>query len=425
MEKDIRQSFPFFTGKRKIVAIFTVLALALVGWLIFKNNTQKIQYQTARVERGKMVSSISVSGQVSSTNSQAVTTSATGIVKNIFVKNGDRVERGSPIAKITLDFAAEQRQAKALADYLSTKNAVDAANAMLYTLQSKMFAANQKFINDRGVANPSVEQKADPVYIQENADWLAAEANYKNQQNVIAAAQATMNNSYLTYLQNQATVLAPASGTVVDLTIINGASIVKESVADSSQITNFQSSWRIAGIKNNIASTVTVSLSEIDAPRVRLGNKATLTFDAFPGKIFTGRVAGINTAGIISSGVTNYPATIVLNKEVANIFSDMSASADIIIAEKEESLIIPSVAVQMQKDQSFVRVLKDKKVEEIPVKVGISSDTQMEVVSGLNEGEEVIMGIANLRQNNAEQNFSPFRTGVLRPGGFGGGRGGR
>ncbi len=420
MGKNIRKVLKKFTLKRKIAVLIAVIILVFLGWLIFKGGREKIRYQTAGVERGTLISSISVSGQVSSTSSQAITTFATGIVKNIFVENGDYVSQGQSIAEITLDYDAEQRQAKAWADFLSAKNAVASANTALYTLQSKMFAANQKFVNDRGVTNPSVDQKADPVYIEENADWLAAEANYKNQQDVIAQANAAMNSSYLSYLQNQANILAPVSGTIIDLAVDIGAAIVGQSNTNSSSqgANPITSSQKIAAIKNNGTPTVTVSLSEIDIPKIKLGNKATLTLDAFPGKTLTGRIAGINTAGVVSSGVTNYPIIIVLDTEASEIFSNMSVSANIVIATKSDVLIVPSAAVQIQEDQSYVKILKNGIVREIPVETGISSDTEMEITSGLKEGDAVIIGTLT-RQNNTGQNPSPFGAGVLRPGGFG------
>ena len=72
----------------------------------------------------------------------------------------------------------------------------------LYTLQNQEFVANQKFINDKGIPNPTDTDKQDPVYIEENAAWLAAEAAYKNQTNVIAQAQANLNNASLAYQLN-------------------------------------------------------------------------------------------------------------------------------------------------------------------------------------------------------------------------------
>lgn len=431
MEKDIKQPFKKFsffgkikslnlfqTKRRKIATLLVVFVLVFLGWQVLKGNDKPVQYQTAKAERGTLISSISASGQVSSTNNENVTTSATGVIKTVFVKTGDLIDKGQPIAEIALDLAGLERQAKAWADYLSAKNTLDSANVALYTLQSKMFVANQKFINDRGVTNPSSDQKDDPVYIEENADWLAAEANYKNQQTVIDQAQIALNSAWLSYLQISSTVVAPISG-AVDLSIDAGAAI-------SGSNSTTPTSQKIAGIKTNGTPTIIVSLSEIDVPKVKLGNKVTLTLDALPGKTFTGKITSIDTSGIVSSGVTNYPTSITLDTQSPEIFPNMSATANIIIDTKSDVLIIPSSAIQTQQDQSFVRILKNGVPQDMSVEIGISSDTDTEIISGVNEGDEVITG--TISAQSGQQGASPFGVrfgGVGGGSGGGGGRGGR
>src|SRR5262249_25065532 len=157
------------------------------GWFVFfqfasKDTAQ--QYQTATVERGTLITSVTSSGTVSSGSSASITTQASGVVSEVYVKNGDYVNQGDKIALLTLDPTSEQKQEAAYASYLSAQNGLNDANAKLNSLQSALFKANQAFVTDRGVINPSDQQKADPKYIEENADWLQAEADYKNQQSV-------------------------------------------------------------------------------------------------------------------------------------------------------------------------------------------------------------------------------------------------
>jgi hypothetical protein len=66
-------------------------------------------------------------------------------------------------------------------------------------------------VNDRGVNNPSTDQQNDPVYIEENATWLAAEAAYENQSGVIAQTQANLNNANLSYQLTSGTIVAPTA----------------------------------------------------------------------------------------------------------------------------------------------------------------------------------------------------------------------
>jgi len=159
-------------------------------------------------------------------------------------------------------------------------------------------------------------------------------------------------------------------------------------------------------------------LTEIDVPKVKLGDKATIKFDALPDKTFTGKVVSIDTAGVVSSGVTTYPVVIRLDTESDSILSNMAASATIITAIKNNVLIVPLAAVQKQSDgSSFVRLLKNGKPVQTTVEVGLSSSSEIEIISGLSEGDTVVTNIVypnRTSQQRSTQTQSPF-------GGFGGG----
>ncbi len=434
MEKDIKQylgkkssviyklkSLTFFKTKRRTIAtIAALVVLGFFGWKMLKGNTKPVQYQTAKVERGTLISTVTASGIVTSSSSVPVTTSATGTIDMIYVKNGDSVNKGDTIATLIPDSSSLHKQTATWASYLSSRNLLNGAKAKMNSLQSALFVANQKFVNDRGVPNPSADQKNDPAYIEENATWLAAEADYNNQQGAIAQAEAALSNAWLLYSQVSSTITAPIGGIVSDLSVDAGAVIIGQNTVNSTA-NSTSYSQKIAAIKTNAAPTVGISLSEIDVPKVKLGNKATITLDAIPGKTFTGKIVGIDTSGVVNSGVTNYPVIIVLDTQAPDIFTNMSVSSNIIIDTKSDILIVPSTAIQVQEDQSFVKILKNGVVQEISVETGITSDTQTEITSGLNEGLEVITGTVAVRQNNSGQSASPFGAGVLRPGGFGGG----
>jgi len=154
-------------------------------------------------------------------------------------------------------------------------------------LQNTLFVANQKFVNDKGVNNPSDQQKSDPVYIEENATWLAAQAAYVNQSNVIAQAQANVSNASLAYQLTSGTITASTNGKIGDLTITKGMQIgSSNTTAGSSTNTSNQA---IASIITGNATAVSVSVAEVDAPQIKVDQVATITFDAFPNKTFTGR----------------------------------------------------------------------------------------------------------------------------------------
>jgi macrolide-specific efflux system membrane fusion protein len=409
-------------SKRKNLVIFAIVLIVggFIGWKVLGTRIQQPQYQTARAERGTIVSSVNASGHVQSTNIMNVTTGASGIVKKVLVADGDTVTAGQKIAEITLDASGQQKNASAWSSYLSAKNSVDSAEVSLYTLQSAMFAANQKFMNDavaRGLATD------DPTYIQQNADWLAAEAKYKNQKNVIEQAKASLNSSWLSYQSTSPIITAPISGTVSNVGIVEGMVLGSQAVSSTDQTAT--SSQRVAVIQNERNPIITVNLSEIDVPKIKIGQKATVTLDSLPDKTFTGKVVTVDRIGTTSNNVTSYPAIVQLDTSSPEVLPNMAANASIITDTKSDVLLVPSSAVQMQGDQSVVRVLRNGREQTIPVQVGISSDTQTEIISGISEGDEVITATLSTAQTQQGGRSvfggGGFGGGALRPGGFGGG----
>lgn len=405
----------FSNRLRATITIVLLLGSGFFGWQKLNAQTAKPQYQTAQAERGSLISSITASGSITAGNSVNITTGATGVVSNVYVKNGDSVIQGQKLADITLDQASQAKQASAWASYLSAKSNLDIAKAKINSLQAAGFKANQAFINDavaRGLATN------DPTYIQQNALWLQAEADYKNQNGAVAASQAVLNSAWLAYSQISSIVTAPTSGTITNFTLVPG-SVIASSVQPSTSSESSSASTSLGTISLEQSSlATTVNLSEIDVVNLKVGQKATLTLDAFPGKTFTGRVSAINTAGTVSSGVTTYPTTITIDSALSNIYPNMAVSATIITDVKNNALLIPSTAIQNNNGQSSVRVMRNGQNTSVPVEVGSSNDTQTEITSGINEGDTVITGQTGgtARRTGGTQGTSPF-------GAFGGGRG--
>jgi len=247
-------------GHKKLsILIGGILILAIIGWNVFAPKSAAPVYQTAQVTKGTLISSVTASGAVNVSNKVSITTAASGVVQEIFVKSGDSVNQGDKIAQITLDNAGQQRQTAAYAAYLAAQNTLNSDTAAINTLQVTLFKTNQAFVTDRGVANPTDQQKADPVYIEEDAAWLAAEAAYKNQQSVIAKDQASVSNAFETYQSDSATVTAPASGTITDVQIAPGMQI-GSSTSTSTTTTNLQN---VANIKRDGQMSVVVDTAEM------------------------------------------------------------------------------------------------------------------------------------------------------------------
>lgn len=435
---DKAKNFLFVSRLRVGITAVILIILVFLGWQNFRAAKVSPQYQTAIAEKGTLVSSISESGQAVVTSRISITTQASGVISEVDAANGDLVTQGQKIAVVSLDQAGQQRQAQTRASYLSAKSSLDNANAQLYSLQSSMYskwntyknlAENSTYQNSDG--SPNTANRILPQFTIAQDDWLAAEAVYKNQQGIIEQAKAALNSAWLSYQASSNIITAPVQGKISDLILSSGMQIgslgsVATTVNGTGGTNSNSSSQFIATIKTEGNPVVAVNLSEIDAARVKEGQKATIKFDALPNKSFTGKVLGINTTGVNSNGVTTYPATIQLDSFNDSILPNMSLTANIITSVKNDVLIIPSTAVQTVGGQTTVRILQNGKLTSVFVEVGDSSDTQTEIISGLNGGETVVTGFTSSGQTGGSAASSPFSSGFrFGGGGFGGGRGGR
>jgi multidrug efflux pump subunit AcrA (membrane-fusion protein) len=218
----------------------------------------------------------------------------------------------------------------------------------------------------------------------------------------------------MTYQQASPIIYAPITGTITGLSLQTGTII-----ASSQSSTGTATSTKIANITTAAKPNITLNLTEIDIPKIKVGDKATITFDAIPDKTFTGKVISIDKVGVISSNVTNYPTVLALDTNDPGILPNMAASASIITQTKDNVLMVPTTAIVNQNGQSQVRILNNNQLEFINVQTGLTSDTQIEILSGVTEGQSVVTSI--ITPSTSTSTTSPF-SGFNR--GFGGGGGG-
>lgn len=401
------------------------ILFAGVGFGVYKtaqSPSKQVRYTTEQAKKDTLTITVSASGSVSSANGSAITANISGSVEELYVTNGQQVQAGDPIAKLNLDMEGQQEAAQAWASYLSAKNTLAAAQTNQYSLQAQMFSKWQTFMetaesveyqNNDGTPK---DTRVETGFTIPEKEWLAAEAAYKNQESVIAQAQAALNAAWLTYQQSSGTIVAPVPGTIADMTVQVGTLITGSSSTDGSTTGGSQT---IGKVKTQGKPVVSVSVSEMDAPKVDIGNKATVTFDALPEETFTGIVTSIDTTGSTSSGVTTYPVLITLDLDNEDIFSNMSAQATIVTKSKQNVLLVPSSAVVTRDGTSMVRVLSNGRPMPVEVKIGDASDTQVEIVSGIEEGAEVVTSTVQVDNTvNQSQTTSPF-SGTMRGGSAG------
>lgn len=166
-----------------------------------------------------------------------------------------------------------------------------------------------------------------------------------------------------------------------------------------------------------------IAVDELDLTKVNVGQKAAVRVDAISGKTFDGEVTQVSNVGTTTNGVTTYDAIIsVKNTDKNDLKYGMTATAEIVIQDKKDILTIPIQALQNQRGKQYVSLKKaDGTIEQQhEVKIGIRSQTAVEIVSGLQEGDEIVMPQRTSNNNQNQNQRQQFPGG----GGFGGGGGG-
>jgi len=223
-------------------------------------------------------------------------------------------------------------------------------------------------------------------------------------------------DNLLTAKENLAkcSIYAPFNGLISDIKVKKG-----DSVSSGTALATLITKQKIAEI----------TLNEIDAAKVKLDQKATLTFDALPDLTLTGKVTEIDTVGTVSQGVTSYGVKITLDTDDERIKPGMSVTAEIVVEAKPDVLTLPNSAVKTQGNSNYVELIeasdttKNKlkigssivlpqnvQIKNQTVEIGISNDTMTEIVSGLKEGDIVISSkISSQTQAQTQSAQNQFR----------------
>lgn len=160
------------------------------------------------------------------------------------------------------------------------------------------------------------------------------------------------------------------------------------------------------------------TIGEADISKLKLGQVANITVDAVAAAKMTGRVVSLDPVATISQGVPVYGVDVAIDVPADGVRAGMTGTANVILASKQNVLVVPNTAIRTVNGQRGVQVLKGGAIVETPAQFGVSNDTLTEVVSGLTEGETIV-----IPQARAGASTQPNRGGFPGGGGvrFGGG----
>jgi len=252
------------------------------------------------------------------------------------------------------------------------------------------------------------EKKTALTDLQAGADAL----DIRTQQNTVAQKEAALSDAKQKLADTY--IRAPFNGIAADVKIKKG-----DSVSVGTAVATIITKQQIAEI----------SLNEVDAAKVKVGQKATLTFDAIEGLSIAGQVADIDMIGTVTQGVVSYNVKISFDTQDNRIKPGMSATAQIIIEAKPDVLLVPNSAIKINGGTSYVEIFSNEQMSNFsasisqsvtssvppnqqPVETGISNDTSTEITSGLKEGDQIVSRtITSSSQSTTSQAPSLFGGG--------------
>lgn len=375
--------------------LWGIIALIIIGGGYYwysksKSATNTVSYKTTRAEKGTLTVSISGSGNVIVDQSSTVDPTISGTVYGLAVSVGDKVKKGQLLFMIDNDQLGIDAN-KAYSSYLQSKASLETAKA------SKKEAKNN--YDDASSSEESIMKKRlEAAEISLEVAEKNVETSWSSYQNSLADA-------------SKRKVISPIDGTVNAVNIKNGDDLSRLSSNSNS------SAPIIIGDLGTLKAQIEVN--EVDIANVSLGQNVSLTFNAIDGLTSTGKIEKMDSLGTLTSGVVTYNVTIGFNSLDPRIKPEMSVSAAIITDVKQDVILVPNSAVKTQKGNSYVQVLSGQAPENKTVKTGLSNDTQTEIISGINVGDNVVTQTVN-SNSSASTTTSTSRNNVRIPG-MGGG----
>ncbi len=227
-------------------------------------------------------------------------------------------------------------------------------------------------------AQKNLDKFAQELALKEQQLESAQESIDQAQQNVDLAQQSL---SEAEKTLQKASITAPFNGTVATVDADEG-----DTISPSNKILHLVDPTNLE---------MRVEVDEIDIPDVRLDQETDLTFDALPGVTLKGKVATILPVPIETGGVVLFYVKVSFTVPPnVNVKVGMSAAAEIVTNRRSNVLLVPNRAItEDSQGKPFVRVQVNDQVQERPVVVGVNDGVQTEILSGLNEGETVVVGV--------------------------------
>ena len=343
--------------KKYLIGIVIVVILLAGGFLFYRLTSQEgsnQKFRFAKVERGEVNLVVTATGTINPVINVLVGSQVSGTIKALYADFNSQVKEGQVIAQIDpaiFEAQVEQGRANVLNTQANIINAkANLGNAKANLVKAEIAVVDAKRTLDRN--QPLVEKKviaqATMDTAQTNYDTAVAQTDVAKAQVASAASQVESSKAQVEQAKatlkvaetnlRYATIRSPVNGTVISRNVDVG-----QTVAASLQAPTL---FTIA--KDLTQMQVDTNVSEADVGRITVGQDGTFTVDAYPERVFRGKVSEIRNAPIIVQNVVTYDVVVLVDNKELKLKPGMTANVSVMIEHKEGVLKIPNAALRFQ-----------------------------------------------------------------------------
>ena len=356
----------------------------------------------AKVTRGDVARSVVATGKIQPITKVEVKSKASGIVEKLFVDINNHVHKGQPLAQldeieITAQVEAQRAQLAAAEANVSTFEAnieqdkvnAEAPDLPMYkqTLDRNLQMAKEGIVSQQALDNANKDYLA----ALNKRDGAKAQIGVDMAKLKQAKAQVMQSQASLMQLEEQlsyTTIVAPMDGMILSRDVEIGDAV--------SSILVLGSTATLIFTEGDISQVyVQGKVDEADIAHVYMSQPARIKIESFRDRVFNGKVTKIAPLGVEKDNVTTFEVRVSIDNPGGEVKANMTANAEILLDEHKSVLSIPENAVMYDPQKNATVEVPDKSKKEgkrkIPVKVGLSNGSVTEILSGLKEGEQVIL----------------------------------
>ncbi|MGH9670411.1 MAG: efflux RND transporter periplasmic adaptor subunit [Terriglobales bacterium] len=366
-----------------------LLILVVGGLVAFTRGGNKIDpSKLAKVEKGDLAKSVVATGKIEPITKVEIKSKASGIVKKLYVDAGEKVKGGQLLAELDkeeIQARVSQAEAALQAAKANVERAkVDALGPDVPLLLRAYERAQQ--MAKEGVVSQALLDDA-----QRNYELAVNKRDMARASLAQAQAQVQQSKATLDQLQQEyrnSTIVSPMDGLVLSRGVEVGDAV-------SSILVLGSSATLIMNLGDTSEVYVKGKVDESDIAKVYLGQPARIKVESFKDKTFNGKVTKISPLGVEKDNVTTFEVRVSVTNDSGELKAAMTANAEIILEEHKGTLIIPEGAILYDKDKNASVEVPDPHAKEgkrkVVVKIGVSNGAKTEVLSGLKEGDQVVV----------------------------------